>query len=96
MNNSIKIGRARRINSFLPTQERDVWALIPESLVQRLTVRDLSEVAAAINRSYHNGRASTGADVVDSGERCGAVYVNGLERIIDWEITDEGPRAWIE
>lgn len=92
---NIKIKRAQRINKFLPSQEADVWKLIPDDLVSGLTAKQLSLVADAINRSYHNGRASTGAEVVDSGEKCGAVYVNGLDKIIDWQVADDGARVWI-
>jgi len=93
---NIKINRAYKINKFLPSQESDVWKLIPQELVKSLTAKQLSLVAAAINQSYHNGHASCGAEVVDSGDNRGAVFVNGLGKIIDWEKTDNGDRVWIE
>jgi len=92
----IKTNRARKINQFLPMQEAEVWSLIPQELVTALTAKQLSIVAAAINQSYHNGKAAAGAEVVDSGEKCGAVFVNGLNKIIDWEVTEAGVRAWIQ
>jgi len=95
MDNTIKINRARKTNGFLPSQETDVWKLIPQELVISLTAKQLSMVADAINRSYHNGRASTGAEVVDTGDKCGAVFVNGLGKIIDWKVTENGAQAWI-
>jgi len=92
----IKINKARKINKFLPSQELEVWTLIPQELVTALTAKQLSMVAAAINQSYHNGKAAAGAEVVDSGEKSGAVFVNGLNKIIDWEITETGARAWVQ
>jgi len=96
MDNKIKINRARKANGFLPSQESDVWRLIPQELITALTAKQLSMVAAAINQSYHNGRASCGAEVVDSGDKCGAVFVNGLGKIIDWKVTENGAQAWID
>ena len=96
MDNTIKINRAQKINKFLPTQERDVWALIPQELIAKLSGNQLAMVADAINQSYHNGRASTGAEVIDSGEKRGAVFVNGLEKIIDWAKNEDGAQVWIE
>lgn len=95
MNNTVKIKKAQKINRFLPSQERDVWDLIPQELITALTAKQLSLVASAINQSYHNGRASCGAEAVESNEKSGAVFVNGLNKIIDWEITEEGTKAWI-
>jgi len=92
----IKINKARKINKFLPSQESEVWSLIPKELITKLTAKQLSLVAAAINQSYLNGKAAAGAEVVDSGEKCGAVFVNGLGKIIDWEKTETGARAWIQ
>ncbi|MDR0475578.1 MAG: hypothetical protein LBH43_18130 [Treponema sp.] len=91
--NNIKINRAQKINRFLPMQETDVWALIPQELIAGLTAKQLSMVAAAINQSYHIGRGSCGAEEVDSGENCGAVFVNKLGKIIDWQVTGERPQG---
>ena len=96
MDNTIKINRAQKINKFLPMQEAEVWSLIPQELISGLTAKQLSLVAAAINQSYHNGKVAAGAEVVDTGDTRGAVYVNQLGKIIDWQVDDQGARAWIE
>ena len=38
---------------------------VPHELFDRLTGRELGLVVAAINRAYHRGRASAGAEIVD-------------------------------
>jgi hypothetical protein len=92
----IKIQKARKLTRFLPMQEQEVWALIPQELITALTSKQLALVAEAINSSYHNGRASTGADVIDANTSDGAVFVNCLEKAIYWKQEKEGLVCWIE
>jgi hypothetical protein len=39
---------------------------IPDELKDQLTGRQLGLVMSAVNSAYHNGRASTGAEVIDA------------------------------
>ena len=71
--------------------------MINDELINGLTARQLSLVAAAINQSYHNGRAACGAEELDeySGKNCGAVWVNNLEKIIEWKKDGDKASAWV-
>lgn len=70
-------------------QEKEVWELIPQKLVEELTGEQLALVASAINQSYHNGKAAAGSEVVDEGDNYGAVYVNCIGKMIEWEKAGE-------
>jgi rubrerythrin len=52
---------------------------IPDELKDQLTGRQLGLVMSAVNSAYHNGRASTGAEVID-GE---LIWVNHLNMLFD-------------
>jgi hypothetical protein len=55
--------------------------LIGKELCDRLTGHELGLVMSAVNRAYHEGKASTGAEMIDSN----CVYINSLDRAIEWE-----------
>lgn len=57
-----------------------VFEQIPDDLAQKLTAKQIAAVAELINKAYHKGRASTGAEVVEAN----AVYVDSLGKIIEW------------
>jgi hypothetical protein len=48
-----------------PVTVEAVLAQIPVELGQKLTGRQLGLVMSAINAAYHNGRASTGAELLE-------------------------------
>ena len=53
---------------------------IPDELVSELTGKQLALVMQAINKAYIDGRASTGAEMIDNN----AVYINSLGKVIEW------------
>jgi hypothetical protein len=55
--------------------------LIGKELEDQLTGRQFGLVMSAVSRAYHEGRASTGAEMVDSN----CVWINSLNRAIEWE-----------
>ena len=55
--------------------------LIGKELADRLTGHELGLVMSAVNRAYHEGRASTGAEIID--DNC--VWIKSLEKAIEWE-----------
>lgn len=57
-----------------------VFERIPEELIERLTSAELAMVAEIIAKAYNDGRASTGAEMIDKN----AVWVDSLGKIIDW------------
>lgn len=57
-----------------------VFEQVPDDLAQELTANQIADVAELINKAYHKGRASTGAEAVEVN----AVYVDSLEKIIEW------------
>lgn len=80
----IKTSRAQRLAKKLPMATREIWEMIPEELVQNLTAKQLAMVMDLMDRSYHNGRASAGAEVIDDSKTNGAVYVNCIGLTIEW------------
>lgn len=67
----------------------DITSRIPVELVDALTGAQLGYVMNAINKAYHDGCASRGAEVIDGGKEAGAVYVNCLDKVIDWKTTGQ-------
>lgn len=57
---------------------------LPEKLVDELTGAQLALVMQAINEAYQKGKASTGAEMIDNN----AVYINRLNKIIEWNEED--------
>lgn len=84
MNHTIKHRRAQRLAGRLPMANAEIWSRIPDTLKERLTGSELAEVIKAMDVSYHAGKASAGAEVVDASREDGAVYINGLG-MIEWK-----------
>lgn len=63
----------------------DITSRIPASLLDALTGAQLGEMMNAIHRAYQDGKASVGAEVIDSCVSDGAVWVNCLNRAIEWQ-----------
>ena len=61
-----------------------IWSGIPDELKDQLTSKQLTLVVAAKAQSFQDGKASTGAEMVDDN----AVWINSLNRAIEW--TEEG------
>lgn len=54
--------------------------LVGKELADKLTGHELGLVMSAVNRAYQEGKASAGAEMIDSN----CVYINGLDRAIEW------------
>jgi hypothetical protein len=54
--------------------------LIGPELAERLKNEDYGLVMSAVNRAYHEGKASAGAEMIDDN----AVWINKLNRAIEW------------
>jgi hypothetical protein len=54
--------------------------LIGKELAERLTGHELGLVMSAVNRAYHEGKASAGAEMIDSN----CVFIAGLDKAIEW------------
>jgi hypothetical protein len=57
-----------------------VQKLVGKELADRLTGHDLGLVMSAVDRAFHEGKASAGAEMIDSN----CVWVNGLDKAIEW------------
>lgn len=57
-----------------------IGKLVGSELAQILTGKQLGMVMDAVNRAYQEGKASTGAEMID----CNAVYINNLDKVIEW------------
>ena len=66
----------------------EIWELLPKSC-EGLGETVIADILSAINKAYHNGRASTGAERIDSN----AVYINGVGTI-EWGVV--GRKSHIE
>lgn len=69
---------------------------IPAELFDRLTGHELGLVMSAVNAAYHNGRASTGAEVVDDclcidGQLIPLAAINAIDVTETVEITEREP-----
>lgn len=62
-----------------PVTIQAVLDQIPDELKQRLTGRELGLVMSAINKAYHNGRASCQAAVIDGD----AIWIDPLDRLFE-------------
>jgi hypothetical protein len=67
-----------------PVTTDAVLAQVPQDVWDECPARIVAQVADAINKAYHAGRASTGAEVID--DNC--VCINSLDRAIEW--TEDG------
>jgi predicted GH43/DUF377 family glycosyl hydrolase len=83
---SVKIRRAIKMaNVFKGTSTiAAIMEQVPEQLINNLSSKDLAVVIEAINKAYHKGRVSTGAEMIDTN----CVWINGLDKMIEW--TEEG------
>jgi hypothetical protein len=83
---SIKLNRAiRNANVFKGSVTVDaIMKQIPEQLINNLSSKDLAVVIEAVNKAYHNGRASTGAEMIDTN----CVWINNINRLVDISCVD--------
>lgn len=82
MNHQIKLQKAIKQAKVFKGQTTlsAIKDQLPESLLETLTAKDIALVLETINKAYHAGRASTGAEMVDTN----AVYINSLGKVIEW------------
>jgi hypothetical protein len=67
-----------------PQTVSHIKEFIGPELAKVLTGKEYGLVMSAVNRAYHAGKASTGAEMIDSS----TVFINSLGRAIEW--TEEG------
>ena len=67
-----------------PVTTKAVLEQIPQALIPTLSSTQLAMIADAINTAYHAGRASAGAEVIDESPTDGAVWINCINRAIEW------------
>lgn len=78
-----KLKKAIQKAKLLPMATQEILEGIPDNLKDKLTSRELAEVMLAMNASYHSGRASTGAEKIDTD----CVWIDGIGMM---EIVEEG------
>lgn len=64
---SIKTNRANKLWSSLPMAEREIWASIPQELIERLTGAELALVKQALNSHWHRASAWKEAQILSEG-----------------------------
>lgn len=79
---TIKLNRAYDMYTGFKGRETvgKVFRRIPDELVQSLTAKQIAAVAEIVAQAYEDGRASTGAEMIDNN----AVYINSLDKVIEW------------
>lgn len=82
MKNSIKISKAKKKYQGFggPATVSRLMDRIPESLIDDVTSDQLAVIMLAVAKAYEDGRASTGAEMIDRN----AVYINSIKKIIEW------------
>ena len=82
MAGAIKLNRAYNLYTGFKgaSTVRKVFERIPDELLQGLTAKQIAAVAEIVAQAYEDGRASTGAEMIDNN----AVYINNLGKIIEW------------
>lgn len=80
IDHSRKLKKASRMLGAYPAAEREIFRLLPESAIGSLTSSQIADVCKAIDKSYHNGRAAAGAEMISDD----AVYIDSLQKIIEW------------
>jgi hypothetical protein len=58
-----------------------VMEFIPQELLATLTGKQLGLIMNAVDSAFHTGKASTGAEMIDSN----CVYVENLKKAIEWQ-----------
>lgn len=86
MKHNIKLKRAVEQANIFKGQSTvsAIKEQLPEELIDKLNSKELALVLEAINKAYHHGRASTGAEMIDSN----CVYINSINRMIEWKVKD--------
>lgn len=79
---TIKLNRAYDMYTGFKGQDTvgKVFRRIPDELVQGLTAKQIAAVAEIVAQAYEDGRAFTGAEMIDNN----AVYINNLDKVIEW------------
>jgi len=80
---SIKLERAVKAGKWFKgaATSADVVSRIPKDIVKECPSRIVALVGDAIDKAYHDGRASTGAEIIDGN----VVWVYSLNRGIEWD-----------
>lgn len=53
---------------------------LPKELLEKLYSTDIAFILEAIDKAYKLGKASAGAEMIDTN----AVYINSIGRVIEW------------
>lgn len=65
-----------------PVTTQAVLNQVPAEMWATCTAKDIAAAANAINAAYHSGRASTGAEVLDSSPTEALVWVTPLNKAV--------------
>lgn len=66
----------------------EILKQIPDNLLKSLTGKELGLMMNAINTAYHNGKAFMGSEVIDGNKSEGAVWIQCLDKAIEWKNGD--------
>ena len=59
----IKIKRAIKKINLTPTQKEHILSNIPQSVIDRLTSKELAELMMAMHKHYHQGKRETEKEI---------------------------------
>lgn len=58
-----------------------ILGYIPASIANKLNSDEYALLMDCINRAYHDGKSSTGAEMIDKN----SVWVTALNRVVEWD-----------
>lgn len=92
MNHSVKLNRVHANATWHkgPVTHAAVMAQVPQEVIDECPARIITAVADAINKAYHAGRASCGAEVIDGD----AIWINALDGLYEFDDIRTLPRRW--
>jgi uncharacterized membrane protein len=59
----IKIKRAIKKINLTPTQKEHILSNIPQSVIDKLTAKELAELMMAMHKHYHEGKRETEKEI---------------------------------
>lgn len=77
-----KIAKAQKMAKVHqgPVTLSDITSRIPADVFKECPARLLAKIMEAIDGAYHDGKASAGAEMIDTN----CVYINSINKAIEW------------
>lgn len=67
MSHQIKINRAKKIAPKLPMATKEIWASIPDELIEQLTSKQLASMVNALDAHWHKATIHKENEIIAEG-----------------------------